>query len=778
MAVFKSTVSIESGTSTSQTKLSSTDNNNLNDGAILRKKKINSTVNTGLFRSSNASRGSYIYIKSSASNPKHTAIMVSSREQPLATLYPGEHALIPLSKELRDLSAITTYGTAELEYFYGSRGEDMGESILLSYRDRNSGAWVFFTMDAATGTPSGLYGTGVPYGEYPGCSVSGLVNNKGYILRFNSGAGDRNRLLFVNSKGQVIYVVDINTSYNSYYGGGKANLITWIGEGGNAIYFDGDNVYTHTFGNVGSIYIQDNWDQCTADGTFSVVITSVESRDPESLYLIKGASKKLIKSYNSNRGLYVDSYLYSYANFIAVETRNQNTEGRTLEIYSTKGTILKTVDFTGIRIGGSNFYFYGTGKLQIVYNEINGRKEQLFLNYNQNTGKFIGDDFKWKSTETGAYEVICDTYSTISGKNYNPESIAILTYGESGNSGTYFLDTEVKGLIEVTYIINNDKAPRNYTIEPRFERTCHISTKAFTSAADVVLLIGDYIDEGALTATRFTSTGEPTTFTIIPELKNYDVSNIKNGVPANYGISGDYHYIDFISKIKGRENLRDIIVFNSTNLLDKVSVYYDNYNGYSAYNLIYVVDWDSGKSWYFNTSTKKMVPSVQDIWDYWTPQYEGLRNLNNTGIVLPVRYFNDRTNETIYATVINRGVSGSEKEILTLKNSLDGGIYAWDFIVSTETIALGYKQNWNSTWKVKVFDLSLNLLYEIDTKKPNCNSVLSSGKINNHQFSDRDGNWTIYNFNRLLNVKDVLNKDNQFTQFLNNNGFGQKEKTK
>ena len=87
--------------------------------------------------------------------------------------------------------------------------------------------------------------------------------------------------------------------------------------------------------------------------------------------------------------------------------------------------------------------------------------------------------------------------------------------------------------------------------------------------------------------------------------------------------------------------------------------------------------------------------------------------------------------------------------------------------MSTETVVLTYRENSNSNWKVRVFDINLNLLYEIDTECQNQNNSDTYGKLNYWVFSDNNNNYTHYKFGKLMSSL-TLSHPNVYTWSFNN----------
>ena len=753
MSIFKTTLSVESTDQSTPIKFTASYNNDLLDNIVMSKVTVN-TIPTEIPLGGGKSRGSFLYVKSTATNPKQNIIGIVTGGG-VITLSPGEFAAVPLYTYNENegpfgsnsIGTFTTNGTAELEYFIGSRGEDVGESVLVRFKDSGT-TWKYFTLDANTAIPGqgpnifmngSVVDTQINTTTYPNSQITSIVNRKGYIIRFYDN-GVKNKFVFINSRGVIIDNVNIDQAFNIQNGNGRANLITWYdGADGHAIYFNGDNFYQHDFIDISAIYVDSNWDACTADGTFPVAIEGYNGTVNEAVFLIKGADKTLIKNTNPSTN-WTNSYVYSYGNFIAVETLTEGSvydEIETLEIFNTDGTLLRTVDFNNTEMIQRDYYFYGSGKMQVVYTN-NNSGDYIFLNYNQLTGKLIGEDLTWTSNHN-AYEVVSDNYYTGFGMDYKPESVAIILHGDYDSNSSRLLDIDTDGDLEVTYIINNDLEPRNYVV-PSTEDTFYASNnwdnKIYATDKDFILISGDNDTSGPLVATRFASGSEPTRFNLINDLSTYDTTNY------NTNCFGDYRALWLATDTIITNN--EIIVYDSK-ILDKILIS-DSDDWDYEFNTLIVIDYDANKEWYFNTSTKKwtLLPTFTDG-NYWNVSSEGDQYPVGSGKILLVREQFTSTLDTLYGRMITRGAAANEKELLKL-----GNIHTWSLEISTETVAIAYKETSNSNYKVRVFDLNLSFLYEIDTEKPNYGNFTQYGKLNYWIFNDNNGNFTHYKFGKLL----------------------------
>lgn len=773
MSIFKTTLSVESTDQSTPIKFTTSYNNDLLDNIVISKVSVNSNP-TEIPLGGGRSRGSFLYVKSTATNPKQNIIGIVTGGG-VITLSPGEYAAVPLYTYNENegpfgnnsIGAFTTNGTAELEYFTGSRGEDVGENVIVRFKDSGT-TWKYFTLDANTAIPGqgpnifmngSVVDTTINTTTYPNSEITSIVNRKGYIIRFYDDAGN-NIFVFVNSRGSIIDTVNINQAYSNHNGNGRANLITWYdGADGHAIYFNGDNFYQHDFIDISAIYVENNWDACAADGTFPVYIEGYNGTVNEAQFLIKGANKTLIKNTNPSTN-WTNSYVYSHGNFIAVETVTEGSTYdvlETLEIFNTDGTLLRTVDFNNIEMTQRDYYFYGSGKMQVVYTD-NNSGDFIFLNYNQLTGKLIGEDLTWTSNHN-AYEVVSDTYDTGYARDYKPESVAIIMHGDYDSNNSRLLDIDTDGDLEVTYIINNDLEQRNYIV-PNSEDTFYASndwnTKIYATDKDFILLSGDNDTSGPLVATRFTSGAEPTRFNLINNLSTYVTTNY------NTDCFGDYRALWLATDTIITNN--EIIVYDSK-VLDKILIS-DSDDWSTEFNTLIVIDYDVNKEWYFNTSTKKwtLLPTFTDG-SYWNANSEGDQYPVGSGKILFIRDQFTSTLESIHGRMITRGAAANEKELLKL-----GNIHTWRLDMSTETVVLAYKETSNSNYKVRVFDLNLSFLYEIDTEKPNDDDWTSYGKLNYWTFNDNNGNFTHYKFGKLLSSLTTTHP-NGYNYAFNNNSW-------
>ena len=790
MSILKTTLKVESADSTSKINILTSNNVDLTAGVVHRKIKLNADTQKAISTLENGARGNFLYVKSSDSNPKHTSIQIESKNTGrVITLYAGEYGLIPLSSQDIDgvLRATVTHGTAELEYFFGTRGEELGENVLVCYQFQKN--WFISTLDVSTGIPNEIQDTGLEVKKYPNVSFMGAVNRKGYTVQFSNNGGSITTL-FINRNGGVAYNTNI-TNYNFYGGSGKANLITWYSnkEGSSyAIYFDGDRAHQHQFPGATDIYVDDNWDECTNDGIFPVYVEGNQGSDGgDALFLIKGANSKLIKTINIKNGLNSSAFAYSNGNFIALE--NWEGEGRTLEsleIFNSKGTLLKRVTLN-MRDTRTNYQFYGTGKLQIAYElpdqikMIGSAQRFTFLNYNQLTGKLIGEDLKWTSNYN-TIDIVCDIYNIGNvHADYKPESVAIVTYDDGGYNGDNFLNQGTENNLEVTYIINNDTKQRNYSVPfPVGDKGKFYYPEGYLHAGinDFVLLNAHNTTSGPLIATRFTLGAEPTRFNLLDDISKYYYNGLDNDNWIDTQCFGDYRYLDIPTLVEipdVKEKVpgdRNIIVYDSK-VLDKTSVGFNaDYNTSGEFNSLLLIDWDNETTSCFNTSTKKWVqPKLSGVvYDYWTANAEGDQYLVGLSKQLLISENQTPTLTTLYVTPITKGIAAKEKEIIKLDTTNTGGRTWWDISMSTETIVFSYKYNDTDTWKIRVHDLNFNFLYEIDTKFQNINSTKVAGRINHYEFRNGDL-FTFYNFNKLLNKQNIEIADGSHYVNINNFSF-------
>jgi hypothetical protein len=129
---------------------------------------------------------------------------------------------------------------------------------------------------------------------------------------------------------------------------------------------------------------------------------------------------------------------------------------------------------------------------------------------------------------------------------------------------------------------------------------------------------------------------------------------------------------------------------------------------------------------------------------------------------------------TLYVTPITKGIAGKEKEIIKLDTTDKEGNTWWDLYMSTETIVFSYKYNEEDTWKVRVYDLNFNFLYEIDTKVQLISSTMVAGRINHYELRTGDL-FTFYNFNKLLNKQNIEITDGRYSVSTNNFSFYARE---
>ncbi len=708
--------------------------------------------------------GSFIYIKAADSNPSHTVVNIYDREnaKPFMTLKAGEFAFVPVPHSQEGLYALTTFGEAQLNYFYADRGRKAGESVIIYQVDSvaESSNWFYCVLDTAIGGTPDWIDTGYNRNDWS-MYVDSIVNDKGYVLRYYNNEFGYNNFQFVNSRGEVIpsNIPTGNFAYNSYSNNGKAFVIFYeVGEGTQAMaYFDGDNLYYHEFDYTTSIYLDSNYDSSTKDGTVTVYAENYDDvGGREVVFLINRDQKVMISDiiFNDN-AYYVDTFVNYYADFVVLQTwDDDNWRLVNLKIFATNGELLKTVNFTAEDdINDTDYYFYGVGNLQIVYENDNNSVYTL-LNYNEKTGVLLGFDKDWKH-ESGEdydiYSIIASSLDLEDNRDGNRNSVAI-TFGSSEYEGGILSNRPYA--FDITCLFEGQTTPKNYVIHSGGLGDFYYSSDYILTNDSFSFLYGSSHHDSIITAYVISKDlDEPKNIKLIDDkLFNYDY----NGW-WNFDRFGDYSMMQLNSE---EYDTTTYVVWDKDGVLDTLVIPNSNEGNYrTRKNSLFIREWyDAESCWYFDIKTNKFV-LIPEFYSQrgWTQYGTEIDATNNGKMVLvkPEYYGN---NNNVEARILDNGIL-SEKVVL-----LDASVMEWSNMfweISDETFIIGCRPN--NTYVIKVYDLNLNYLYTVETGLDGWNEAfISANRRSVTYFEDYSGsnNGAFYSFGKLLSKAEIPNDEN------------------
>ena len=340
--------------------------------------------------------------------------------------------------------------------------------------------------------------------------------------------------VFVNTRGEMVsssmqtmsnenIVNESNLDYHGY-----AYFYTYMG-GSEVTYFDGDNVYTHTFTGSTSVTIDDNYDECNNVGCFVAYVTDYNGAEGDyATVLINKDKAYVLNVLNSSTYLYSNSFVYNYAEFIFTSIYNDdNSTYETFQFWDINGNLIKSIDVSSYNFDTVERYFYGTGRLQLIFNNSLDTNQPFYMiNYDEALNVFQGDDMTWwheQGTNFSNYKVYAKNkngsdpyYIGSTNSSYTPESAAILFFSGTADFN-YFLNYSV-AFADISYVFPG-YAYGNYTFASNSTSSLlripsSVSdTSAIYPTSDGIIFNYNLIDSasGDLNALVITPTGIKTT---------------------------------------------------------------------------------------------------------------------------------------------------------------------------------------------------------------------------------------------------------------------------
>lgn len=452
-------------------------------------------------------KGAYVYVQSPNTNPANVAINLhkisdtSSEDESFITLQPGDFAWVPLTANVRTLSASTTNGgAATLNFLYSDRGGEWGNSVLKVFID-NDNAWKYFIFDAESGVPGAIINLELSdsWSVYP----INFVQQKGYTLIFANG--NDNLIVFIGSDGKIITQIDLyrfnqtvgdNNGFGFPLGGvnynydteqatsyAKGYVLAYTQDYGGdypvskLAYFDGDKITYHDFPNCWDNQITiDNsagWDNSTENGTAVLFLTGVfqAGYPDDDFYVLVNSSEHNIIDITAGPGYTYDDPLISInANYIVFLRKVSGGPGdgdyQTILVYNTKAQLLQDLDISGVDTDIRDlFRFYGNGNFLVSFHDDTTENQYYFIHYNSSTNSFSGNDLTWTVDDTYEYVVSCNQNNPLVDyeapwSNYTGNSISVLSWIQSGSNLNNAIAYERTVDAFVDYIIGNNERGR------------------------------------------------------------------------------------------------------------------------------------------------------------------------------------------------------------------------------------------------------------------------------------------------------------------------------
>jgi hypothetical protein len=541
--------------------------------------------------------GGYIYAQSSATNTSGTVINLwltvptGEPQVQLASINPGEGILLPLSPIQSGVYATTNLGkTAVLDFYVADKGGKWGESTVMTFN--NESTWKYINVDVNLSQITGKIDTGISTSQFYQNDWM-VIQDKGYVFEFhNSGAGET-KYVFIDTRGNIVdNTIPTNVSTGNFSTLDGKGFVKFYGDDQIAV-FDGTNVYYHSFSGADSINIDNNYDNCTTDGSFVIYAYQYDgttySSTVDSAILINGASRILLSAldWDASETLYqyVNTYCYNFANFVVVETYNDDN-GRELRyrIFDTTGKLLHDLDVSDYNMNIQELSFYGDNTVFFRLNSNNDLYDYMF-NYNHELDRFIGKDMTWKDNYDGYYAVRTVRYNKEIGWSdsgelvgaYEPNGFAIIFYTDNNSAGWAYLDQYTENC-RIHYLV---EGMSSYEVYVPSNSIWFETSNIYATRTNVFIVWGDGngltatpIKLLALNSTPYTVQNIDTnSVTLLTDFEPYQIGN---GHVGRFPAGNDYlvHYFN------GQTTYTDKIVMAKKGLARTLSLASTNDWGY------------------------------------------------------------------------------------------------------------------------------------------------------------------------------------------------------
>jgi hypothetical protein len=289
------------------------------------------------------------------------------------------------------------------------------------------------------------------------------LTDSGYGYFFGGNDNGNEKLIIFTDASNAI-VGQYSGTTNSYdFNSLEGKWITYEdADNGILKYFNGTDLYTYTWDpETHYIDIENDYDSVMGDGSFIVrkyEIGQWGCNGPGASYIMK-PDGTVIPFKTWNDCINIDHMITPFVDFIAVETRDQNTNQYTsLQIYNTDGDILETISLTGDTYSSVDATFLGTDKMcAVYYNWNNTAVDYKIIHYNGTTGTL---------TETSHVRGSSYDGINLSGdESYWPNdnvdgSVVISFYNEVG----YVNFAPVCDYFDYVYMLNNQTGFTTYSV--------------------------------------------------------------------------------------------------------------------------------------------------------------------------------------------------------------------------------------------------------------------------------------------------------------------------
>ena len=700
-------------------------------------------------------QGAYIYAKAPLSNPAGVGVELTGVEQafnagdssPFATLYPGDIALIPLSPSQLSVIATTTTGEeCTLEYSYSSRGANFGENLVVF--SGQGGYWTFSLLDANYGKASIGNDTGISTSDFGFLWDSAYVQDKGYVFVFYNGTNSLIAVM-IDTHGNS-FSTNPFVDYNLYSINGdeqvSSSVVIQFNDGSdwnNFYIFDGVNFHIHHFPEYySSISVIENDNILSSDGSILFIGQRYDTVIND-VILINGEKKYKIYnySYDSENDPTIIFSTQDSNNAIIFGKSSDDGQIISVTVADTQGNILHSSPFnvdlhnTGLYI--DNIYTYAGGKfLTVLFDS----QYYYFINYDPSTNTLVGGDLSWKYLRSyySGYNVYfhgTNAYTNDADSAFHEDSIRIdlfssLAYDSYLANSYYYPQYSA---FAVTYLIPGMKEPGFYEfwdgINGDKPYIYYSSVERGGTRNKIAIVYTNNPEDGSLYQLTLTPT-QQIVDTITTNVTEYFYFEF-------YHFTDDYSFYAFGGNT-GNTNEKYVIhklgTGKTNNIVDTLilplnhqSFSYTSF--YTDYGLLLISHLDTGRIYYFNSTTNKLTQFVTSLGYSYVIDSRGFdvdirnRNDNNSygGCYVPGdisdlgNVFLDTTTGLMYYFYNNKLVSSST-------TPLPAPIGDWFTGIGNGTYVYIYFNG--TSFIVNIYGLTdLKLIRSIDTGFDNVNYV-------------------------------------------------------
>lgn len=567
------------------------------------------------------------------------------------------------------------------------------------------------------------------------------LTDSGYGYHFaGQNNSDENLVIFTDASNAIVGQYSGTT--NSYdFNSLEGKWITFE-DANNGIlkYFNGVDLYTYTW-NPETHNIDIEWDYDAVMGDGSIIVKKYEIGQWE----CNGAGASYIMKPNGTvipfktwvDCINVDHMISPFIDFIAVETRDQDTNQYTsLEIYNTDGDILETISLTGDTYTSVEARFLGTDRMcAVYYNWDDTAVDYKIIHYNGTTGTLT----ETSHVRGSNYDGINLSGDESFWPNDNVDGgVVISFYNEVGYGGfgplcDYF---------DYVYMLNNQTGFTTYSVTNGTNRTVATWGNLGSTYKTFCETTGNTL--GMLTIT--------TSGVTIADL-NEPVSGVTD---TNYHSMGD-RLVTYYSTNNGIDVFFNLIDNDGTILDSLDPILYTNY-GYSmnsvgdVFYLRYTDSSTTNHAYYIYSGSTGFTSTTHynntgTANDYFTPTFlepsnmllwsEGggtCRVLTNSGI----------TSEITIPEYYNNNMSVGRDKFMMVYNESDGGVYTINLYDFTGTLLNSYTTDyisWDNIYSAK--DRFVVMFQGIDTKEI---FLVSDETITSVTMDDYDGETMINDY--------------------------------